>query len=628
MLTLNTGKWFASVPTESLAENFAYRLHISATCLGSESARVDVKEKCRDDVLFYINTFGWTYRPKATGTEARVVPFVTWAGQPDFIRSLVEHVDLQKPLAVPKSRDAGASWGCLFVADWLWRFHKYFHVGLSSRIGDLVDSKSPDSLFWKLRQIQRWLPGWMRPEGWVQRVHDTEMHLLNPETESIISGHPTTKDIGVAGRCGLFIFDEYARVPNARGVRDNTKDTADCRVWVSTHTAPGTDFHQICESGVVDTFILHWTQHPDKRRGLYRYHPERPPPHDIEILDKSYKFPDDYPFVRDGTPSGGPFPCLRSPWYDEQCKTRSRVDVRTNLDIDVAGSTSQFFNATLIRRLVAEHARDPEWIGRVWVHGDEAELQGDDIGPLRLWVLQNGRGKFRPSRFLIAADVAAGTGATPSCFTVFDAIARRKVAEFADAHIDPERFAGVMAAVGRMFRDSAGLPARATWDASGPTGKAFTQAFMRLGYENVAYTKGPMGYGGVEAPTERPGFYFTSNDVKAALLFQYHTALEKRSFINPSKEALEECLQFQWVNGQVVHATEKNPLDDSSARLTHADRVFPDALCWMLVDDKKPRDGAGIPQPDDEPEPGSWLWRRRLGEAEDLAREAGDDWKD
>jgi hypothetical protein len=144
------------------------------------------------------------------------VPFVTWEGQDTYLAKLVECVDRQVPLAVPKSRDAGASWGAIYVADWLWRFHQYFHTGLSSRVGDLVDSKSPDSLFWKLRFVQKWLPNVAVAQGVEPKTHDTEMHLQNPETNSIVSGHPTTKDIGVAGRCGLFVFDEYARVPNAR----------------------------------------------------------------------------------------------------------------------------------------------------------------------------------------------------------------------------------------------------------------------------------------------------------------------------------------------------------------------------------------------------------------------------
>jgi hypothetical protein len=152
----------------------------------------------------------------------------------------------------------------------------------------------------------------------------------------------------VAGRCGLFVFDEYARVPNARSVRDNTKDTAECRVFSQHAHRARHRLPRALRERRGRHVRAPLDQHPEKRRGLYRYHPDKVPPYDVEILDKGYVFPADYPFVRDGTPSGGPFPGLRSPWYDEQCRERSRVDVRTNLDIDVVGSTSQFFDATLI----------------------------------------------------------------------------------------------------------------------------------------------------------------------------------------------------------------------------------------------------------------------------------------
>jgi hypothetical protein len=119
-----------------------------------------------------------------------------------------------------------------------------------------------------------------------------------------------------------------------------------------------------------------------------------------------------------------------------------------------------------------------------------------------------------------------------------------------------------------------------------------------------------------------PGWYGTVNDAKATLLMDYASALEKRAFINPSKVALEECLQFRWVEGRVEHATEKNAVDDSAARESHADHVIADGLAWMLVEDKG--GPAGSPAvPDPEPPVLSWEWRRKMGmEADDAAAAA------
>ena len=71
---------------------------------------------------------------------------------------------------------------------------------------------------------------------------------------------------------------------------------------------------------------------------------------------------------------------------------RSRADVRTNLDIDVAGSTSQFFDATLIRRLVLEQTRNPDWVGDVLVTEEgKAKLVELETGPLKLWLARDMR---------------------------------------------------------------------------------------------------------------------------------------------------------------------------------------------------------------------------------------------
>jgi hypothetical protein len=207
-----------------------------------------------------------------------------------------------------------------------------------------------------------------------------------------------------------------------------------------------------------------------------------------------------------------------------------------------------------------------------------------------------------------------------------DAVRRVKVAEYSNAHITPDRFAVVMAALGKMFKDPAGWMAKVAWDAGGAVGKKFGQTFMRQGYPNVFYRKLPMGYAGEEKESETPGWYGNSNDAKATLLMDYASALERRAIINPSKVALEECLQFRWVEGRVEHATEKNAADDSAARESHADHVIADGLAWMLVEDKGTPDGQRA-EPEPEPSPGSWEWRRMLGRRADDDQDS-DGWKD
>lgn len=608
---LSPAKYHTRLPKE-LSANLLYRQKILTECRESVKYRDAVKSMCRDDLIWYVNTFCYTYAPKASGQRPKVIPFITWGGQDAGFQALVDHIDRQRPLAVEKSRDMGWSWQCVYTADWLWRFHPWTKTGLFSRIADLVDSKDPDSLFWKVRFVQKWLPRWLWPEGWTPRLHDTSMYRENPETNSVITGQATTQDMGVAGRCTWAVFDEFSRVPNAFSVRDNTKDTADCRVFVSTHTGPGTCFHNICTNGITDKIITHWTEHPTKSLGLYEYDPEY---NRVIIHDKRYQFPSDYQFIMDGNPTGGPRPCVRSPWYDAECKERSRSDVKTNIDIDVQGSTSQFFQGTVINTLIRETARAPVWEGDIHIdleRGVSLGLSKLDVGPLRLWIRPTRDECFLPARYVMGADISAGTGATPSCLTVADQSLGRKVLEYTTAALSPEKFAAVCVAIGHLFRSKEGQEPKFVWEMAGAVGQAFGKRVMALGYAHVYYRELPMSYAGIRKSTDSPGWY-PHGENKKNLLLDYAAALEHRRFENPSQEALKECLLFRWTPaGGVAHAAETVEAsrdDPSGAGLNHSDHVIADGLCSMLCE----RPGGFQPKAEYErdPEPGSWQWRRQ-----------------
>jgi hypothetical protein len=68
MVALNTGTHHKGVPKDPEA-NRAWRQRLLAACLESQATRDAVKAMCREDVLFYVNTFAWTYRPKVGATS-------------------------------------------------------------------------------------------------------------------------------------------------------------------------------------------------------------------------------------------------------------------------------------------------------------------------------------------------------------------------------------------------------------------------------------------------------------------------------------------------------------------------------------------------------------------------------
>src|ERR1051326_4444421 len=158
----------------------------------------------------------------------------------------------------------------------------------------------------------------------------------------------------------MFI-DEFSRITEDREVLGSTADTTGARVFNFTHMGLDTAACELSQRPDVRKLVLHWSQHPDKRPGLYQVTAGV-----VEKLDPAYQYPADYPFVTDGSPTGGPFPRLRSPWYDEECRRRqSPRDVAMHLDINPQGAMAQFFNALVIRQLQEQHAAAPLWEGDV-----------------------------------------------------------------------------------------------------------------------------------------------------------------------------------------------------------------------------------------------------------------------
>jgi hypothetical protein len=154
----------------------------------------------------------------------------------------------------------------------------------------------------------------------------------------------------------MFI-DEFSQIQEDTEVRHRTSDTAGCRLFNGTHMGTTTEFYKMSKMPEIRKFVMHWTRHPYKREGLYRYDEKS---NRIQVLDKSYVYPDDARFVHSSAPAGGPCPGIRSPWYDDQCVRKGHpTAVAMDLDIDAGGSVAQFFDAITIRELVAEYSMSP-----------------------------------------------------------------------------------------------------------------------------------------------------------------------------------------------------------------------------------------------------------------------------
>jgi len=587
-------------------ENLAARRRVLDAARRSPAVREELLAMCRDDILFYVNLFVWTYNTDHVGAE--VGPFITWPHQEPILREEAAHF-LSRDVARgdvlwEKSRKQGATWMALILFDWCCLFHTWKKFLAISHTESAVDrAGDPDSLFWKVQFMHDHLPDWM-----LRGASKRRLGFNYPATHSSFNGTATTERSGVGGRATGILLDEFSKQQAAQEIYSQTADTGP-RLIIGTHYGVGTVFHSLTLRDDIIKRVMHWTAHPEMRRGLYRFDPEK---NVVEILDKEYKFPADYPFDRTGKPTGGPFPGLRSAWYDNEVRRRGNDrDVAMHLDIDPRGSRSRFFDGLLIRTLIAQYARRPDWVGELNYELDTARPLGlvqTPAGRLRLWLTFRADGSVPPGRYAVGCDVSQGTGATPSCATVLDAQTGLKVGEYANPSIAPDRFAVLAVALCRLFASPEGDPARLAWETPGP-GLTFGIKVQELGFGNVFYREANAAIPDGKA-SGTPGWH-NNNESKRVLLTDYQEALMTRQFVNPSEKALDECLDFQYnAAGNIEHGGEQSVADPSGARVNHGDRVIADALAWRLArGEVRRRDAGGAAE--DEPPYMSLAWRMK-----------------
>lgn len=611
-MKLSTGRFHEQVP-RGLKKNLRWRRNLLDLADGDREVRRELRRMCKDDCLFYINSFVWQFNPgRSKEGAAAVHPFITFPVQERVLcarpethakwapydRGVFWCIENDKTMACEKSRWQGASWLFLIGQDWHCTFHDFVQTLNISRNEDAVDDGSKDSLFWKIRYMHDRLPEWL-----LGPVDDSKLYFHWHLTDSEMTGQASTAKAGVGGRATEIFVDEYPEIGAAQELREKTALTANCRFFNGTHLGAGTPFHVMCDPKKSPEIVrqrMHWTDNPQQNQGLYRVTNGK-----LEILDKTYKFPKDYRFVLDGTPAGGHAPGVRSPWYDRKCvEIGDSRAIAQNLDIDVQGSAKQFFDPLKMRGLI-DRCEPPVWTG--WVDFDPAgrfrKLVPDPEGKLKLWVNPVHDGQTLPrSVYCIGNDVAAGTGATPSCMAIIDAMLGKKIGEYADPFLEEKPFAQLTTAVCRW------LDATVAWDAGGQQGVKFETEFLRLGWLKYYHDTEDVSNVTRGKPPKRPGFY-GSDAAEYRTVKDYRDALYDGSLVDLSEDCLAETLLFEWdeKTGKVQHSGKKRTNDPSGARENHGDRVTAAKLAWMLARDYG-SGGRKSPERPVGPSPGSMEW--------------------
>ena len=570
-------KLYEQVPKD-LKSNLEYRRDLLRWADTKEKQRI-LFTGCQQDILFFINAFCWLYEPRSSrlrGTTSNIIPFITYGYQDTSFLDMHENLG-QRDIGIEKSRDLGATWMLLTLYFYHWMFRPMTSLGIMSRTADLVDKPGKkDTLMWKLDFLLKGegqsggIPPWMRP-----RVYRAAMIMENQDNGSSFEGASTTEDAFRGGRKKSIAIDEYAAFPNGDDYKAlaATQHATDCRMFVSTPKgASGAYYDVMHQPSNMCKIVMDWKEHPDRKPGLYTSENGF-----VKILDENYKFPDDYKFVLDGK--------IRSPYYDQECLRPGATpqSIAQELDRDYGGSEAQIFGKDLYESAKPK-LLEPYDSGML--DYDEIELTPDYTtmpdGPFKLWCHRDARDNpVATGQYCIGCDISAGLGgsySSNSVAVVVDTVTGQQVAEFATNTMRPERFADYVIAMCNWFRD-----AYLIWEANGPPGGAFGRQVLERTYGNIYYRE--IDNRSYSKKTKNPGWHSTDKN-KLSVLTQMSKAVQTGEFTIRSDKLLEECRQYVYKDGRVVHSRSVRTQDDSSKGQAHGDRVIAAALAWHAAKDR------------------------------------------
>ena len=273
--------------------NINYRLKMMMKLANNPKMRMIVSDLCKEDILFWCNTFCSTYNPRKNPST---IPFITYEYEDKLILDLVDAIKNQKDFLIDKSRDMGVTWCVLLVFTWFWQFHgEGYDFLCGSRKEQYIDGiGNMDTLMEKIRFLIRNQPKWMRPKDFDWKRDSNYMKIVNPESKATITGEATNANFSRSGRRRAIFFDEFAFWETDAEAWRASADSTNCRLVVSTPCGFNNQFAKLRHSGSIAYRSLHWTLHPEK--------------------DKA--------------------------WYDNECKRRNNdaVEIAQELDINYEGS--------------------------------------------------------------------------------------------------------------------------------------------------------------------------------------------------------------------------------------------------------------------------------------------------
>jgi hypothetical protein len=590
-------------PPEHPTNNVKWRKSLRKWAALSKQRRDRLNKLCAEDYWFWLKSFAWIYEPRPSRESPDMVqPFLPWPHQVPAMQAVLDNLGFED-IGMEKARGEGATWMCLTILWWRWRFHKMQSFGIVSRSEEAADSPDDsDSLGWKLDWITKMQPAWMvgeKNKDWMRNVsRHTWFHKWS---ESMITAYAAKGDLASGGRKTAFFMDELSKFP--RGTRNwdeeamaATEPVTNCRLLVSTpYGADGAYYHAMTKKSSMKKIILDWRDNPTRNKDMFRVDlasgrllMEKDGSEWSHSLYPQRFFRELAPILEDHGFDLRDDQRVWSPWLvDRACRPRmTSVKIAREYERDYGGSVSKFFPGGMIAKRLLE-CRPPLMTYEPHVNDELCRIRRlepmRDGGRLKLWCHLDAA--LMPPRdyYVIGGDVASGQGGTMSSnstLSIFNRSTMRKVGMYASPNILPEDLARLAVALARLFIGPNDQEAYLIWEVNGAGGNFRNELIENTDFRHIHYrtTKKRIA----SKRTKEPGFW-SAKDSKRELMSAYRQALTEGSFENPEEIALQECLCYiEGLNGKLEYIPgEADVIDPANQGELHGDRVIADALAYL-----------------------------------------------
>ncbi len=586
--------WYRYVPKDHLAQ-LKWRRYVRVRGAEDKPFRHAIMQACEEDILFLCNTLLWVFEPRQE--RRKTIPLNTWADQDDGLVWANGCFGVRST-GVEKSRDLSWSWNMLIIFYKHWAFDEGAKMGLASLTEEKVDSPDDsDSMMWKLDFLHFNTPEWFRVDSKGEDVlartyfNHKFHHRLKGNT---INGYASTANLGRGGRKIAWCMDEFSEwaINDQQKALDATQYTTKCRYFPSTFSGDSDKFYAMMrrEQSTMLKIVADWKDNPEKKVGLYTSVGGH-----TKVLDKSYVFPNDYPFINDGK--------IRSPYYDAMCKEPGATpqSIARELDRDPQGATSKIFAASVLQKAKTT-CKTPYFVGNLdFTPGEFRPIWvPDNSGRFAIWkdldqdaaLVNGGRGKLGyGGPYAIGCDIGAGSGSSitsNSAIEVVDIPSGEQVLEYYSHMIRPVDFAQLAYVVCLWLCEGHDLSAAyLNWESNGMPGEAFTNEIVRLGWANCYRTrKETVQY---RERTEKLGHHNSDGGYRS--LCELQRGIQQDEITIRSEKVVIECGQYELGQGRLrsgkcIHVGSEASGDASAQGKAHGDCAIAMALAWMAAKDR------------------------------------------